>query len=350
MGDQQKPKRLSLARPKLTDVAKLANVSLATASRALSQPSIVSHEVAERVRQAVEILGYTPDRTAKALSSGRSHTIGAVVPTLGTAIFADGVEALQERLDQLGYILLLSNSQYDPQKEFRQIRALLEQGVDGLVLVGDDFSPEVLAFIKKQNVPTLTTYICDSKNDLPAIGIDNFNASFKLTQYLLGLGHQRFGVIANTLLSNDRSQARLEGVVAALKETGLKLPRENLIEVERPTIVNGRRAFASLLAASAGVTAVMCTTDAMAVGAMAEAIRTGHRVPHDISITGFDNVEIAGELDPPLTTVTVPAAEIGRLAADQLVSAIEGHAIPQTTKLAAALIVRDSTQRVKPSK
>ena len=139
MNESGKPKRPSLLRPKLTDVAKLANVSLATASRALAQPNLVRPEVRERVRQAVDALGYAPDRMAKALSSGKSHTIGAVVPTLGNAIFADGVEALQERLEQLGYILLLSNSQYDQQKEYRQIRALLEHGVDGLILVGNNF-------------------------------------------------------------------------------------------------------------------------------------------------------------------------------------------------------------------
>ena len=350
MNESAKPKRPSLLRPKLTDVAKLANVSLATASRALGQPNLVRPEVRERVRQAVDTLGYAPDRMAKALSSGKSHTIGAVVPTLGNAIFADGVEALQERLDQLGYILLLSNSQYDQQKEYRQIRALLEHGVDGLILVGDNFLPEVMPFIQKHNVPTLTTYICAAKNDLPAIGIDNHQAAYRLTQYLLELGHRNFGVIANTVLPNDRSQARLEGVKAALEEAGISLPRKSLIEVERPSVVNGRRGFSSILAASPEVTAVMSTTDALAVGAMTEALRTGFRVPEDISIVGFDNVEIAAEFDPPLTTVHNPAAEIGRLAADHLVNAIQGNTIPMTTKLPAPLIVRDSTRHVKSAK
>ena len=141
-------KAATIERAKLTDVARVANVSLATASRVLNQPVIVSPEVRERVLAAVQALSYTPDRMARALSSGRSFIVGAVVPTLGNAIFADGVEALQDRLGDLGYTLLLSNSQYNQQKELEQVKALLEHGVDGLVLVGDTFKPEMVSLIR----------------------------------------------------------------------------------------------------------------------------------------------------------------------------------------------------------
>jgi LacI family transcriptional regulator len=334
-------------RAKLADVARLAEVSLATASRALNQPEIVRPAIRERVRLAVAALAYAPDRMAKALSSGKSHIVGAVVPTLGNAIFADGVEALQERLDERGYTLLLSNSQYDPNKELRQIGAFLEQGVDGLVLVGDSFAPEVLPLIKRRAIPFVTTYVCASRHDIPAIGIDNSQATREITEYLLGLGHRRFAIVANTALPNDRSQARLEGMLSALGDRGIPVAPNGIVEVTLPTIANGRRAFATLLAAAPRLTAILCTTDALAVGALAEARHLGIRVPEDVSIVGFDDVEIAAEVDPPLTTVNVPAAEISRLAADHLVSAIEGNSIPMTTQLAARLIIRQSTDRVR---
>ncbi len=170
-------------RAKLADVARLADVSLATASRALNQPEIVRPAIRERVQKAVMRLAYAPDRTAKALSSGKSRIIGAVVPTLGNAIFADGVEALQERLGERGYTLLLSNSQYDPDKELRQVGAFLEQGVDGMVLVGDFFAPEVLPLIRRRGIPFVTTYVCASRHDIPAIGIDNMQATREITEY-----------------------------------------------------------------------------------------------------------------------------------------------------------------------
>jgi LacI family transcriptional regulator len=334
-------------RPKLADVARLAKVSLATASRALNQPEIVRPAVRERVQKAVMRLAYAPDRAAKALSSGKSRIIGAVVPTLGNAIFADGVEALQERLSDNGYTLLLSNSQYDPGRELQQVRALLEQGVDGLVLVGDTFAPELLPLIRRRGIPFVTTYVCSSRHDIPAIGIDNRQATREATRHLLDFGHREFAIVANTALPNDRSQARLEGVLLALAEQRIHVAPQRIIEVTQPTIASGRRAFANLLAVEPSLTAIVCTTDALAVGALAEARNMGIGVPADISVVGFDDVEIAAEFDPPLTTVNIPAVEIGRLAADHLISAIEGASIPMSTRLAARLVIRQSTSRVR---
>jgi LacI family transcriptional regulator len=334
-------------RSKLVDVARLARVSLATASRALNQPEIVRPAVRERVQRAVIRLAYAPDRAAKALSSGKSRIIGAVVPTLGNAIFADGVEALQDRLSERGYTLLLSNSQYDPTKELRQVRALLEQGVDGLVLVGDTFSPEVLPLIRRRGIPFLTTYVCVSRHNIPAIGIDNSQATQEATRYLLDLGHREFAIVANTALPNDRSRARLDGVLLALAKRRIGVAPACVVEVAQPTIANGRKAFANLLSANPKLTAIFCTTDALAVGALAEARRMGIRVPEHVSIVGFDDVEIAAEVDPPLTTVKVPATEIGRLAADSLVGAIDGASISMSTRLEALLVVRASTGLVR---
>jgi LacI family transcriptional regulator len=331
------------ARAKLADVARLARVSLATASRALNQPDIVRDEIRERVLVAVKMLGYAPDRTAKALSSGRSHTVGAVVPTLGNAIFADGVEALQDRLGERGYTLILAHSQYRPDREFLQIKAMVEHGVDGLVLVGDTFAPETLPLIRARSLATVTTYVCTSRHGIPAIGIDNRKATFDATRTMLDLGHQEFAIIANTALPNDRSQARLEGMLAAIAEEGIRLPASRIFEAAHPTIASGREAFARLRAAHPMVTAYLCTTDAMAVGAVAEARRAGLRVPDDVSVLGFDDVEIAAEIDPPLTTVRVPATEIGTLAADQLIDIIEGKSPPGNTQLEAKLVLRGST-------
>jgi LacI family transcriptional regulator len=337
--------RLDPIRAKLADVARLADVSLATASRALNQPEIVRPAIRERVQKAVTTLAYTPDRTAKALSSGKSRIIGAVVPTLGNAIFAHGVEALQERLGERGYTLLLSNSQYDPDKELRQVGAFLEQGVDGMVLVGDFFAPELLPLIRRRGIPFVTTYVCASRHDIPAIGIDNFQATREVAEYLIELGHRRFAIVANTALPNDRSQARLKGMLSALNDSGIPIAPNSIVEVTQPTIANGRRAFATLLAADPRLTAILCTTDALAVGVLAEARHLGIRVPKDLSVVGFDDVEIAAEVDPPLTTVNVPATEISRLAADHLVGVIAGNSIPMTTQLAARLVVRGSTDR-----
>ena len=338
-------KAATIERAKLTDVARVANVSLATASRVLNQPVIVSPEVRERVLAAVQALSYTPDRMARALSSGRSFIVGAVVPTLGNAIFADGVEALQDRLGDLGYTLLLSNSQYNQQKELEQVKALLEHGVDGLVLVGDTFKPEMVSLIRQRGTPCVSTYGAQSRNGFPSIGIDNRAATFELTRYLLDLGHREFGVISNTALSNDRSQARLAGIVEALTGFGLTLEAERIIEIEKPIVANGRAGLRKLLEVQPAITAVVCTTDALAVGAVAAARSFGREVPRDLSISGFDDVEIAAETDPPLTTVRVPASPIGRAAAENLVRAIQGEELPINILFPARIMIRGSTSK-----
>jgi LacI family transcriptional regulator len=338
-------KAATIERAKLTDVARVANVSLATASRVLNQPVIVSPEVRERVLAAVQALSYTPDRMARALSSGRSFIVGAVVPTLGNAIFADGVEALQDRLGDLGYTLLLSNSQYNQQKELEQVKALLEHGVDGLVLVGDTFKPEMVSLIRQRGTPCVSTYGAQSRNGFPSIGIDNRAATFELTRYLLDLGHREFGIISNTALSNDRSQARLAGIGEALTGFGLTLEAERIIEIEKPIVANGRAGLRKLLEVQPAITAVVCTTDALAVGAVAAARSFGREVPSDLSISGFDDVEIAAETDPPLTTVRVPASPIGRAAAENLVRAIRGEGLPINILFPARIMIRGSTSK-----
>jgi LacI family transcriptional regulator len=289
------------------------------------------------------MLAYTPDRMAKALSSGKSSTVGAVVPTLGNAIFAYGVEALQDRLGARGYTLILAHSQYQPEREFSQIKAMLEHGVDGLVLVGDTFAPETVPLIRKHATPCVTTYVSASRNGIPAIGIDNRQAGYAIARSLINLGHRQFAVIANTALPNDRSQARLEGMLTAISEEGIRLLPNRIVEAPLPTIASGRDAFAELHAAHPNVTAFLCTTDAMAVGAVAEARRKGLKVPQDMSVVGFDDVEIGAEFDPSLTTVRVPAAEIGTLAADRLISIIEGELVPASTELDAILVARGSS-------
>lgn len=329
-------------RAKLADVARRAGVSLSTASRVMNNPGIVRTETRERVRTAVAALGFSPDSAARALALGRSRTVGAVVPTLGIAIFAEGVEALQDRLSQAGYTLLLANSQYDPVKEEQEIRVLLERGADGLALVGGHLPPASLRLIAQHGVPAVTTYVARARSGIPAVGIDNAAASRELAEYLLSLGHRTFGIIANTAMPNDRTQARRDGIMRALAKAGV-MPRPEQVEEIPYSVASARVALRRLLDRSPRITAVMCTADALAIGATSECRRLGLSVPADISITGFDDVDLAAEDDPSLTTVHVPAREIGRLAADRLLDALADRPVPTETRLEARLVIRGST-------
>lgn len=337
------------AKVKIADVAKTAGVSPATVSRALNHPEIVRPELREKVARAIAELSYTRDSAARALKSRRTHTIGAIVPTLGISIFAEGVEALQNRLSEHGYTLLISNSQYDARRELQEARALIERGVDGVVLVGDAQEPELHALLRKNEVPYVTTYVCEARSGVPAIGIDNRQATYDLTRYLMSLGHREFGVVANVPASNDRSRARLDGIVEALDDAGLTLAPERLVRADH-SLAQGRMALRHLMTSSPQITAIVCTTDTLAIGALAEARAIGLNVPQALSITGFDDVELSSQFDPPLTTISIPAAEIGRAAADHLVNAVLGLAIPRLAPLPYRLIVRGSTAKPRASR
>lgn len=348
LGAVQRRATAFAGRATLADVAYNAKVSPATVSRVLNHPEIVRPEVRDRVVRSISKLSYTRDSAGRALKSGRTFTIGAVVPTLGVGIFADGVEALQNRLSEHGYTLLVANSQYDSIKEFAEVQSLLERSVEGLVLVGDDHLPKLPKLLRRFGTPFVTTYICKSHNGTPAIGIDNVGAACELTRYLLNLGHRIFGVITNLPVTNDRSLARHAGIVSALSEAGLTLPESRVIGAVH-SVAQGREALRILMSQDPSITAVMCTTDTLAIGALAEARALGLSVPQRLSITGFDDNEVAAQLDPSLTTVNVPAAEIGRNAADYVLGALAGSARKWPARLPYRLIIRDSTMAPRTS-
>ncbi|MBS0532329.1 MAG: LacI family DNA-binding transcriptional regulator [Proteobacteria bacterium] len=329
-------------RAKIEDVAREARVSSATVSRVLNHPAIVRPELRDKVARAIAKLAYTRDSAGRALKSGRMRTIGAIVPTLGFSIFAAGIEALQNRLSEAGYTLLIANAQYDKQRELQEMRSLLERGIDGVAPVGGSHSPELRALIQQAGVPVITTYVSKASGGMPAIGIDNEAATRELTRYLLGLGHVSFGIIANVPPSNDRSRARLEGAQKTLAQAGIDLKPTQIIKADH-SLAQGRGAFRQLITDHPEVTAMICTTDTLAIGAMAEARKLAFKVPQSLSITGFDDIELAAQLDPPLTTISVPAGEIGRGAADYLINAISGLSIPKSIQLPYRLIMRGST-------
>jgi len=341
------PKGHVKSKVKIEDVARQAAVSAATVSRVLNHPEIVRPELRDKVTRAIANLSYTRDSAARALKSGRMRTIGAIVPTLGLGIFADGVEALQNRLSESGYTLFVANSQYDQRRELQELQSLIERGIDGIVLVGGSHGQELRALIQQARVPVITTYVSKAQGGIPAIGIDNQRATRELTQYLLELGHVRFGTIANVPPSNDRSRARLDGIQKALAEAGIHLRPSQIVRADH-SLAQGRSALRQLLNDHPDITAVICTTDTLSIGAMAEARKMGISVPQQLSITGFDDIELSAQIDPPLTTISIPATEIGRGAADYLINAIAGMPIPKSVQLPYRLIIRASTAPPRP--
>lgn len=324
----------------IEDVARVARVSTATVSRVLSKPEVVRASTREQVMAAVRELDYQPDASARALASGRTHTVGCVIPTLDHAIFARSTQTLQTTLAGAGYQLLVASHDYDPAIELQVVRVLQQRGVDAMVLVGSDHAPGLWKSLRTWGKPTLLTWSCDPR--LPSIGFDNEAAGRMATEHLLSLGHRRIGVISGLTPHNDRARSRIEGVRQALKQAGLKLAPSLL--TEQPFNPNGGRAgLRTLMQARQPPTAIFCGNDLLAIGALLEAQRMGLKVPRQLSICGVDNHELSEAINPGLTTINLPTQDLGRITADSVLAALAGKAIAAQSLLPFELVVRGST-------
>jgi LacI family transcriptional regulator len=325
-------------RPRLADIAAAAGVSVATASRTLSQPSIVSPPTRDRVRAAVAQLGGAwPGAGARAAGDAG---IAAVMPTLDNAIFSRCLQAMQATLADAGRHLLVASSDYHPDTEAAVIRGLLARGVDGLILVGGQRPPESWALLEGAGVPVVLTWCGDPRFD--GVLVDNRAAGRMAADHLLDLGHTRLGVVCGPTRFNDRQRGRLDGVREALAARGLDLP-EWCISEQEFTLAGGRSGCSALLALAAPLTAIVCCIDQLAVGCLAEAHSRGLSVPGDLSVVGIDNLEMAAHLSPALTTIPVPTARIGAAAAQRVLDRLAGQDAVQVTQLPIELVIRRSS-------
>lgn len=327
---------------KLRDVAARAGVSTATVSRALTHPDLVSTDTLARIRNAVQESGYLPHGAARALRSRRTRTIGAVIPTLDNAIFANATHVLQKSLEECGYNLLVACHEFHLSAETRIAQSLIERGVDGIVLVGLDHEPQLFELLASFRVPYVLTWAIDPTRHHPCVGFRNREAAARVADYLLDMGHQRIAMISGETAHNDRARERVVGVRQALRSRGLELEVPWLIEAPY-TFEAARHALRTLMALDPLPTAIVCGNDVLAIGALSEARALGLAVPARLSITGFDDLQISSLVVPPLTTVRVPTWELGRLAAEHLLALIAGRPVDTSRELPVELIVRSST-------
>jgi LacI family transcriptional regulator len=333
--------RIEPRRPNIEDVARRAGVSTATVSRCLNNPQSVRERTRSIVETAVTELGYTPHFGARALALNRTHTIGAIIPTMENAIFARGLQAVQERLSENGTTLLLASSGYDPVQEATQLRTLIQRGVDSVLLIGEARPDSTYALLKNRPIPVVLAWCHKSSSDHVCVGFDNRAAAVEMTRLVLEHGHRDIAMIAGITDWNDRAAGRVSGVRDALEAAGLDLTDHNLIEAEY-TFEAGAAAFRRLADRSTRPTAIICGNDILAVGVIQAAKAMGLRVPEDVSVTGFDDIDVAAIIEPTLTTVHVPHRRMGWCAADILLDLQTGAERGENICFETDLIVRNS--------
>lgn len=324
------------------DVALLAGVSTATVSRALNSPEQLDPETLRRVREAMKKLRYVPHGVARSLRSQRSKMVGAIVPSFDYALYARTTSALQQRLGEAGYSVVLAEHHYELDAELQIARQLVQHGVDAFVFVGVDHDPRLFSLLEDYGRPYVLTWGVDPARRHPSVGFDNRAAMYEMARHLIGLGHRRFGLISAPLGGNDRGRERGLGLRAALAEAGIALD-ESYVQYARIALGSAQEAMERMLALPARPTAVVATNDVLAVGAMMACREAGIPIPQELSITGIDNTDLGATQTPGLTSVRTPILEIGRAAAEQLIARLEGREFTAFQSLGFEPVFRGST-------
>ena len=334
-------------RKTLDDVARLAKVSPITVSRALRMPDAVSPELRARIDAAVHKLAYVPNLAASRLASSRSHSVGVIVPTLYNVIFAEYLLALHEVFLKSGYQVVVVNSRYSALEEEQAIKTLLGQRVEAIIVVGVDHTPMARRLLQQAKIPVIETFeLTDDPVDVN-IGLSQTGAGQAASEFLIGLGHRKIGFAMGHL--DVRAAARLSGYKRAMR--GAQLDSENFVTslAQQSSIALGSAILDVILKKGALPEALFCIDDNVAMGVAMKCRELAIRVPQDISILGFHDLEFAAFGSPPLSTVATHRYEIGKIAAEKTIDRLKGAKQSNSVcvDVGYEIIARESTSKRK---
>ncbi|MCF8076760.1 MAG: LacI family transcriptional regulator [Desulfotignum sp.] len=327
----------------MNEIAKIAGVSNATVSRAFRTPEKVRPELKEKIFKIAAENHYVYNASAADLKRRVSNTVGVLFQQRIGAVFSKTFMAIQETLLEKNISVIIGHTQFKPEVESQLLQQFLERQVAGIILSG--FTKENKTLIKKfssQGIPSVIIWEILKGSDFNYVGIDNHNAAFKATEYLIGLGHRRIGLLIGPYQKMERIQNRYDGYKDALTKNKIEIDQSIVISSELG-FLQGKEAMHRLLKAADRPSAVFAASDYLAMGALKAIKEAGMKVPKDISLMGLDDAEFAAYCDPPLSTVRGPAREIGKIAAKILLEIKDEPGLPPKQYcLDSDLIIRDS--------
>lgn len=336
----------------IKDVAKLAGTSITTVSRVLN-PGMhpVNKKTRERVEAAITELNYKPNQLARALKSSCSHLIGILVGDGSDPYFAKVIRGVSKYAQEKGYITIICNTDRDPVLISKYLEVLKDYNADGVILAGggvmNNENKEQAEKFFTDLVTNGTPIMALSQQylDIPQIRIDDTAAAYEMTKYLISQGHERIGFVSGpqNLLT---SAVRLEGYKRALEEAGLTFLPELIADGDF-TFSSGEKAIQYYASLPKQPTAIFTANDQEAVGCINQLRKMDLRVPADVSVAGFDDIEYAEHVYPSLTTVRVPMEKLGKTGAEQLITAIEtGEKIPDVMIVPHEIVIRNSVKKL----
>lgn len=330
-------------KPTIYDVAREANVSIATVSKVLNQSGRIGEETRKRVLKVIKELNYQPNMLASALTGKQTSSIGLIIPDLANPFFAELSRSIEDQGHQLGYHLIICSTDYEPQKELKYIELLKRKNVDGIILASGFEQIEIIEELVNEQMPVAVV-----ARDLPlplinTVSNDDFHGGYEATNHLIKLGHEKIAIIARDVWTN---RVRLKGYKKALNDNNITYEYP-FRYIEESTVEWGKHMTTRYLQSSDPPTAIFACNDLLALGAIQAAKAEGINVPDDLSVIGFDNTLIATIADPPLTTVAQPIKSMGKHVMDLMHKEVgEGVTDKSRLTLIPKLIVRDSTKKL----
>jgi LacI family transcriptional regulator len=333
----------------INEIAREAGVSTATVSRVFNQPSKVKSRTREKVLAVIERHHYVAHGLAGGLASRRSRLLGLVIPTVTNSIYASSTQAIHHAAQRAGYTVLVGVSDFSEEREAELIHQLMSRRVEGLILTGERRAMTVYEKITRNHCPFVITWKLTRSRDRPSVSFDNHKAARGAVEHLLKLGHRRIGLVCGRTDLNDRALQRKLAFEDALRDAGIEPDRELIFE-RSFEFVEGRAAMHQMLQLERPPSAVFCANDIQAIGVLSECRDAGIAVPEQMSVVGFDDLPIAQYITPTLTTVRVPAHEMGESAATRLIAAIEKGEPVLSLELLTDLVIRETTAAYQPSR
>ncbi len=328
----------------MKDVAKLAGVSLSTVSRVLNDSSLVKEKTAEKVKKAVNKLNYQVDDSARILRTQKSNLIGFIGAGMGNPFLTNVLKSVETTANEIGYNILFGDSDGEYNQEINYLNIMRRKKIDGIIILSANIYTDLLERIKKNDIPVVfaSGYINDK--DIACVTVDNVNAAHDVIDYLIKEGHDRLGIISGPYSDTVASEERIKGVRLAYKLNDREFNNNLVVEGEF-NFDSGFTGARSLLEIDDKITAIFAFNDIMAVGAIRYLESIGKKVPEDISVIGFDDIELARYVNPKLSTVAQSALELGSSSVELLNRLIKKRDVQEKKVIIPhRLILRESTR------
>ena len=328
-------------RPTINDIAREAGVSRQTVSRAINGMDGISANTRERVLKTVDALGFRPNRLAQGMANSQTHTIGLVIGNITNPAHAEVISAIHDCAQEKNYNVFVRNTNNLATQELEAIQSLHAQRVDGIIIVSSQTASDILIDCAEPEIPIVVLHRHIEAPHLSSITTDTQRATKMVTNYLFGSRHTAIGLL--TRRGERKTIRHVQGYKCAFKERSLSY-EESWIVQEEPNLAGGYDAAHKLLTRHPDTTAIFAYNDIMACGAMKACLDLGYKIPEDIAIFGYGDIELASYTQPTLSTVRFHSSYVGRAATERLLAMIQQpETIFPTFVIDMELIIREST-------